>query len=69
MNLHGTSPSHHTLYIHAEQNIVLRTDSQILSNGTKFRANVFAQDVGCTRGGWEQSCQDGPIRKWAEKHQ
>ncbi len=47
-----------TLYVHAEQYIVLRTDAQILTDGAQFSADVFAEDVGGARGGWEQARQD-----------
>lgn len=47
---------------HAEEDIVLRTDSQTLSDGTQLRPDVSAQDVGSTRGGREQTSQDGPAR-------
>lgn len=50
--------THHTVYVHAEQYIVLGTDTQILPYGAEFSADVLAEDVGCTRGGWEQSCKD-----------
>lgn len=44
--------------LHAEEDVVLRTDPQVLSDGAELGANVFAEDVRCTRGGREQSRQD-----------
>lgn len=52
-----------SVYVHAEKYIVLGTDAQILSDGAQFSADVLAEDVGCTRGGWKQSRQDWPIGK------
>lgn len=46
--------------LHAEEDVVLRTDPQVLSDGAELGANVFAEDVRCTRGGREQSRQDWP---------
>lgn len=45
-------------YVHAEKYVVLGTDTQILPNGAEFSADVLAEDVGCTRGGWKQPRQD-----------
>lgn len=47
-----------SVYVHAEKYIVLGTDAQILSDGAQLSADVLAEDVGCTRGGWKQPCQD-----------
>lgn len=45
---------------HAEEDVVLRTDSQTLSDRTQLSPDVSAQDVGRTRGRREQTGQDGP---------
>ena len=50
------------LCVHAEQDVVLGTDSQVLANGAELRADVLSQDVGGARGGREQAGQDRPIR-------
>lgn len=47
-----------TVYVHAEKHVMLGADPQILSDGAQFSADVLAEDVGCTGGGWEQPCQD-----------
>ena len=56
-------------HVHAEDDIVLRTDAQVLSDGAELRADVFAQDVRCAGGGREQACQDRPIMTRGEKRQ
>lgn len=48
---------------HAEEDVVLWTDSQTLSNGTQLSPDVSAQDVGGTRGRREQTGQDGPAEE------
>lgn len=47
-----------TVHVHAEQNVVLRTDSQILPDGAQFGADVLAEDVGGSRSGRKQPSQD-----------
>lgn len=49
--------------LHAEEDVVLWTDSQTLSNGTQLSPDVSAQDVGSTRGWREQTSQDGPAEE------
>lgn len=51
---------------HAEEDVVLWTDSQTLSDGTQLSPDVSAQDVGGTRGRGEQSGQDGPAGEGIE---
>ncbi len=46
------------VYVHAEKYVVLGTDAQILPDGAEFSADVLAEDVGRTRGGWKQPRQD-----------
>lgn len=45
---------------HAEENVVLWTDSQTLSDGAKLGPDVSAQDVGSSRGRREEAGKDGP---------
>lgn len=48
---------------HAEENVVLRTDAQALSDGAQLRADVPTQDEGGA-GGWrEKTRQDGPASR------
>jgi len=58
--LGNTSPASHRCYSQVKQHIVLRTDTQVLPDDTELRADIFAQDEGCTRGWGEQASQDGP---------
>lgn len=45
-------------YSHVKQHVMLGTDPQVLPDGAHLGANVFSQNVGSTRGGREQPCQD-----------
>lgn len=45
---------------HAEEDVVLWTDSQTLSDCTELSPDVSAHDVGRTRSRREQTSQDGP---------
>lgn len=42
---------------------MLWTYSQVLPDGAQLRADIFAQDEGCTRSWGEQASQNGPERK------
>lgn len=44
--------------IHAEQDVMLRTDTQVLANGVQVCADVFALDVRSARGWWKQAGED-----------
>ncbi len=45
---------------HAEEDVVLWTDAQTLSDSAQLSPDVSAQDVGRARGRREQTGQDGP---------
>lgn len=51
---------------HAEEDVVLWTDSQTLPNGAQLCPDVSAQDVGSARGRWEQASKYGPAGKREE---
>lgn len=49
--------------LHAEENIVLRTDAQTLSDGAQLGADVSTKDEGGA-GGWrKKTSQDGPASR------
>lgn len=58
--LDNTSSVSHRCYSQVKEHIVLWTDTQVLPDGAELRADIFAQDEGCTRGWGEQPSQDGP---------
>lgn len=58
--LDDTRPTSHRCYSQVKQHIVLWTDTQVLPDGAELRADIFAQDEGCTRGWGKQASQDGP---------
>lgn len=42
-------------HLHAEENVVLWTNAQTLSNSTQLRSDVFSHDVSSARGRGKQS--------------
>lgn len=47
-------------HLHAEENIVLRTNAKALPDSTKLWLDVFTHDVRCAGCWWKQASQDGP---------
>lgn len=47
--LDNTSHACQRCYSQVKQHIVLWTDTQVLPDGAELRADIFAQDEGCTR--------------------
>ena len=50
------------VHLQVKEDVVLGTHAQRLPDFIGGCLDVFAVDIGCTTGGWEQSCQDRPAK-------